>query len=523
MSKRLTVAERRRFKRFFEAALEHDEHGMPGNDANTIKREFWGALKAHLGGNGLSTGLEHMERLVDDLLEGRPSIALRGPVVAMPSAPGVLPESSTTAKSSTSSSTSSAKKPVRGKRKTRNGPPPIKSSKKLRSSDKPDKPTSSLVPSAEYKALVDLNLDAPDSVKAAVYFILAKAEAAEKKPWCLAYPWTGRPQWYNPLRFRAIYRGHWRFWMSHRRAFWEWALYAPLASETAQNNRRKAKMRAVQARVAFMSLCIETWGFYGFLTLLDKCPLMFWMGGQPGRDNKKCLHYDGPLADTLTSLEDKDPDRYQATIDNALEPVQIDAYGYPSIRVLLETTEALVPTAKPANRLSMVALARIRLDLQSSATPRDTWVGSTSDEPWKTLMDNALVKQTQLTVATELESGSYQLPEVKGPTKTERQRADWSDLEEDDEDEAKAVVPTSTTVTATTADSPSADDDADDGEDDDEEVGNDDEDDDEDEYKPEEDDEDDDEEDKAEAADGEDGEKVVLKKGSADKGKTTKK
>ncbi|KAI9985446.1 hypothetical protein PInf_004804 [Phytophthora infestans] len=405
MSKRLTVAERRRFKRFFDAALEYDEHGTPGDDAKTIKREFWDALKAHLGGNGLSTGLEHMERLVDDLLEGRPSIALRGPVVAMPSTSGVSPEPSTPAKSST--------------------PPPL-----------PDKPRSSLVPSAEYKALVDLNLDAPDSVKAAVYFILAKPEAAGKKPWCIAYPWTGRPQWYNPLRFRAIYRGHWRFWMSHRRAFREWALYAPLASETAQNNHRKAKMRAAQARVAF------------------------------------------------------------------IKPVQIDAYGYPSIRILLETTEALVPTAKPANRLSMVALARIRLDLQSLATPRDTWVGSTSDEPWKTLMDNALVKQTQLTVATELESGS-------GPTKTERRRADWSDLEEDDEDEAKAAVPTSTVVTAATADSPSADDDADDGEDDDEEAGND--------------DEDDDEEDKAEADDGEDGEKVVPKTVSADKGNTTKK
>lgn len=140
-------------------------------------------------------------------------------------------------------------------------------------------------------------------------------------------------------------------------------------------------MRTVQARVAFISLCVETWGVSAFLTLLNKCPLMFWMGGQPGRDNKKGLHYDGPLADTLTTREDKNPERYQARIANALEPVQIDAYGYPSIRALLETTNALVPTAKLANRLSMVALARVPLDLQYQATPRATWMGSKSDEP----------------------------------------------------------------------------------------------------------------------------------------------
>lgn len=515
MSKRLSAAEHTRFKAFFDAALDYDEHGTPGDDAKAIKREFWTELRGHLEGNGLSTGLAHLDQLVDDLLEERSPVSLHGPVVALPSQPGVSAPAPSPAKSSTASATSSAKKTTRSKRKTRSGPPPVKTTKKLRSSDKPAPSPSPLVPSAEYKALIDLNPDAPDSVKAAVYSILAKAEAAGKKPWCIAFPWTGRPQWYNPIRFRAVYRAHWRFWMMHRRAFWEWALYAPLASETAQNNRRKAKMRAVQARVAFMSLCIETWGFYAFLTLLDKCPLMFWMGGQPGRDNKKTLHYDGPLADALTSLEDKDPERYEATIANALEPVQIDAYGYPSIRALLETTEALVPTAKPANRLSMVALARVRLDLQSLVTPKDTWVGSKSDEPWRTLISDATVKQTQLTVATELKNGTYQLPEVRGPTKTEVKRAEWSDLEEEDEDETKAADPAAAVETSTVTDSKEVKADADDGEDGDEAV--------EDDEEAEEDEDEEDEDNKAEADDEGDNEKAVPEKAPAAKEKATKK
>ncbi|KAI9998324.1 hypothetical protein PInf_002704 [Phytophthora infestans] len=353
--------------------------------------------------------------------------------------------------------------------------PPVKTPKKPRGSDKSAKSTPPLVPSAEYKALVDLNPDAPESVKHAVYFILAKAEAVGKKPWCIAYPWTGRPQWYNPLCFRAIYRANWRVWMSHRRTFWEWALYVPLASETVQNNRRKAKTRAVQARVAFIRLCIETWGFMHFSLSLPSVRLCSGWEVSPVEITKKVY----TTTDTLASLEDNNPERYQATIDNALEPVQIDAYGHPSIRVLLETTEALVPTAKPANRLSIVALARVRLDLQSQATPRHTWVGSKRDEPWKAIINNALVKQTQLTVAVELEN-------------------------EEDEDETKAAVPTATVATSSTADSQSAEDDAIDGKDDDKEFDNDDDDDDDkDEYKPEDDEEEDDDEKKAEDDDEE--------------------
>ncbi|KAI9998229.1 hypothetical protein PInf_002574 [Phytophthora infestans] len=188
MSKRVTTAERWRFKGFIDAAMDYDEYVTPGDDAKTSKREFWIELKSHLGSNVLSTGFSALEQLVDDLLEGRSPVALRGPVVAMPSLPEVSSVPSATAKPSTTPPASTAKKLARGKRKTRSRPPPVKTPKKRRSSDKSAKSTPPLVPSAEYKALVDLNPDASDSIKASVYFILAKGEAVGRKPWCIAYP-----------------------------------------------------------------------------------------------------------------------------------------------------------------------------------------------------------------------------------------------------------------------------------------------------------------------------------------------
>ncbi|KAI9993942.1 hypothetical protein PInf_016464 [Phytophthora infestans] len=119
------------------------------------------------------------------------------------------------------------------------------------------------------------------------------------------------------------------------------------------------------------------------------------------------------------------------------------------------------------------------------------------------------VKQTQLTVATELKNGTYQLPEVRGPTKTEVKRAEWSDLEEEDEDETKAADPAAAVETSTVTDSKEVKADADDGEDGDEAV--------EDDEEAEEDEDEEDEDDKAEADDEGDNEKAVPEKEKATK------
>ncbi|EEY59621.1 uncharacterized protein PITG_12199 [Phytophthora infestans T30-4] len=122
--------------------------------------------------------------------------------------------------------------------------------------------------------------------------------------------------------------------MAHRRAFWEWAFHAPLESGQPVNLRRKRKLRAVRARLAFTSFCIETWGFYAFLEKLEQQPEMFWLGGQPGRSNREGSTYVGHRAESLT------------------------------------LTHALNPTADEPNRLSLVALARVRRDLMSNMKPK---------------------------------------------------------------------------------------------------------------------------------------------------------
>ncbi|ETO59660.1 hypothetical protein F444_22032 [Phytophthora nicotianae P1976] len=92
---------------------------------------------------------------------------------------------------------------------------------------------------------------------------------------------------------------------------------------------------------------------------------MFWLGGQPGKSPRGGRQPQGPIAEDLAVLHDKDQARYKATLENALNPAKVDAYGYPQVLSFLEFTKALNPKAIAKNRLSMTALARIRQDLTS--------------------------------------------------------------------------------------------------------------------------------------------------------------
>lgn len=98
----------------------------------------------------------------------------------------------------------------------------------------------------------------------------------------------------------------------------------PLEPGMAQSNRRKLKMRAIQARFAFTSTCIETWGLYTFMEKLEKHPEMFWLGGQPGRFSREARKHDGPGAYDLAVLREKSQKRYDATLENALDPDKVD-------------------------------------------------------------------------------------------------------------------------------------------------------------------------------------------------------
>lgn len=62
-------------------------------------------------------------------------------------------------------------------------------------------------------------------------------------------------------------------------------------------------MAAVRARHGFISLCIETWGYYNFLQRLetgDSRNLM-WMGGGPGKNSKDAKKYTANPSSTLAN------------------------------------------------------------------------------------------------------------------------------------------------------------------------------------------------------------------------------
>jgi hypothetical protein len=276
----------------------------------------------------------------------------------------------------------------------------------------------------------------PADVRHAIEVVLLKAQDLGKSPCLLAFPWTGRSRWYDPAEHPDVLRAHWRFWMKHRRAFWDWAFHAPLKpGRLALANRRKLKLRAVQARLVFLSFCIETWGFYDFMERLDEHPQLFWFGGPPGRTSNTTAPPNTAFAEDLDWLAVHDPARYAATLENALDPGSIDAFGYPHMRSLLGTTDAILPQAPQKLRLTDRALARMRFDLTSSRKAKDTWAGPTTEDPWRTLVTSARIKTVQEQVLSALIDGTYVVPTSKAITKVEDRHVDWSDLDENDSDD----------------------------------------------------------------------------------------
>jgi hypothetical protein len=122
----------------------------------------------------------------------------------------------------------------------------------------------------------------PDVVRHAIEVVLHKAQDLGNSPCRLAFPWAGHPLFYDPVAHPDVHRAHWRFWMMHQRAFWDWAFHAPLEpGSLALANRRKIKLRAVQVRLVFLSFCIKTWGFYNLMERLDQHLQLFWQGEPP--------------------------------------------------------------------------------------------------------------------------------------------------------------------------------------------------------------------------------------------------
>ncbi|ETP00752.1 hypothetical protein F441_21903 [Phytophthora nicotianae CJ01A1] len=202
MTTRFTAAELKRFRAFLNAAIDREEQG-PSSDANALKQQHWDELRTHLGVNGMSTGLQHLDQLVDDIIQGKASVSLQA-ALGVPSA---APAAALSTKSSAKKPATSSKKT--SKRKASADDTVTKSSAKKPRSTK--KLTASTLPSYDFAKLLEVNPSAPRVVRTAIAIVLHKAEEAGKIPWRLAYPWSGRPLWYDPAENQDIHRAHWRF------------------------------------------------------------------------------------------------------------------------------------------------------------------------------------------------------------------------------------------------------------------------------------------------------------------------
>ncbi|KAE9118714.1 hypothetical protein PF010_g8116 [Phytophthora fragariae] len=131
------------------------------------------------------------------------------------------------------------------------------------------------------------------------------------KAWQRAYPWVNQHLFYDLVEDPDVYQDHWRFWHNCRAAFFEWALHAPLRTDPDKVQRRKRKGHAVL--LVFISLCIETWGYYNFLRRIEAPGngTLMWWGGQMGKTTKEAKDYSCSPIQDLFKLDQKDKAAYQ--------------------------------------------------------------------------------------------------------------------------------------------------------------------------------------------------------------------
>ncbi|ETL94762.1 hypothetical protein L917_07347 [Phytophthora nicotianae] len=269
MTTKFTTAELKRFRAFLEAAIDREEHGPSSDDADALKRQFWGEIRVLLGVNGMSTGLPHLDQLVEDVLQGKANAGLQGPIVILPAArgfpsaaPPVMTQSASPsvpgpASSNLLSNKSSGKKPAKSskkpaKRKASTGDTGTKSSAK-----KPRAAQELTLPSFDYAKLLEVNPNAPRVVRTAIAIVLHKAEEA----------------------VFASRRG----------------------ASTRSSRGRRSVLKCSGSEVSPANLHAEV-------------------------DSPKDL-----FDEDLAVLHDKDPARYEATLENALNPAKVDAFGYPQV------------------------------------------------------------------------------------------------------------------------------------------------------------------------------------------------
>ncbi|KAI9982011.1 hypothetical protein PInf_009799 [Phytophthora infestans] len=352
-----------------------------------------------------TVGMGIMDEIAAAIIQGsgKASDALTGPVMILPSpsrqhARGKPPQDHRFARVSLPAPQNA--RPGSGKKKTRGSQGTSSQGRKDRSSPPFDLP-------------FELADRTPPRVRHDLEKIYQEAVLLGLEPFMMAFPWRGSVLWYSPFDFHLVHVAHWRFWNRNRARFWDWQLNAPLKNSSA---RRKAKMLALVARVRFLSVCIETWGYYGFLELFERCTSrrrLMWMGGQPGRNTPDAKSYRGPVIDSLTRLYQHDQKGYVRRIRDALKPFGIDEGGFATMTELLFHTGALDPnSAKADSQLSDRALARVLHDVKSKAKHASHWVGDLSDGVWHALTHCPRLKKLEVKIARELRDGTLKAPRI---------------------------------------------------------------------------------------------------------------
>ncbi|KAE9316119.1 hypothetical protein PF008_g19088 [Phytophthora fragariae] len=387
----------KKFQTFLEQEEKPSAPGGTTTAARLAKMELWRETRQLLAVNDSSVGLRVLDDMAASLINerGRAAATLNTPVLILPlpskmaSTVGALshpdfedvinPAGPVTVPAAVPQKRASSGTPAKGSKskKPRSSTGSAKSSKSDSGSS-----TETVSSTLDF----ELSPDTPAVVRQAIELIYAKAEAAKRAPYQLAYPWEDIPLWYEPEDFPGVHVAHWRFRNAFRATFLELALHAPLASSSAQAQRRKRKMAPIRERLCFLSLCIETWGYYNFLRRLEakgNGNLMWW-GGQAWRRTPEAKGYTcSPIRDLL-DLYETEPAEYRRKVRDALKPFQIDAGSFETMTELLEKTDAL----ENDKRLSDTALVRIIVDISRPVAVPKHCVPTVTEGVWRKLLDN---------------------------------------------------------------------------------------------------------------------------------------
>ncbi|KAG1683493.1 hypothetical protein DVH05_015073 [Phytophthora capsici] len=405
------------------ALLESEWQDDETNAAATAQATFWTQFRQAVYVNDHSEGLDHLDDVALSIISEESSLpSLTQPVILLP-----RPADMRDAAAPTHELFQPKKAPVKRSAPTRSNKSPP--SKKLRASKAKTKTKKTNPPS--------YSLNLPDNLATEVREdlddLLRHAAAEDKTPFRLAYPWNGERAWYDPVKHPKLHLHHYRFWMKYRETFLVHTLYAPTKNS---GPRRKLKASAIQARLKFLSYCIEEFGYFDFLRRFEDTPhdRLMWLGGKAAKHAPAGKIYSNstPPLEDLATLYRKDHTRYDRTLARALDPKKIDEDGYTSIPELLEQTQALDPSLKEHLLLSDRALARVLLDVtQASPPPNTNWVGPKSSGVWKTLLSDQSLGSLQLEILGQIHDGTYTVLDDEKDFKSSEMGADDSHFEDD--------------------------------------------------------------------------------------------